>query len=313
MRRQLIETNIALATDARHRRATTSVARAWTAQTLAAFLAVAHRLRLYPALHLTAFTGMRRGEVAGLKWSDLDRTHNRLSITRTIQNVAGKPVEFDVKTRTSRRCLDLDVRTVDVLANWRRRLYRDGLRHGPDDWMFLNTAGRFINPESLSQLFARTLRRTPSVPHIRFHDLRHTHASLLVMAGVPIKVVSDPSGCGVLAEVDRHPSLLILEHGDQLQPSAEGLEVLTERRDPDVVGVLELGHRALGHIEPPGQLDLADRSGMAKLVQTDLLESRYPLSREPFLGTGSRNDLGAEVRELGSCHQISPSILSSSR
>jgi len=112
----------------------------------------------------------------------------------TIQNVAGKPVEFDVKTRTSRRCLDLDVRTVKVLANWRRRLYRDGLRHGPDDWMFLNTAGRFINPESLSQLFARTLRRTPSVPRIRFHDLRHTHASLLVMAGVPIKVVSERLG-----------------------------------------------------------------------------------------------------------------------
>ena len=82
VRRQLIETNIALAADARHRRATTSVARAWTAQELAAFLAVAHPLRLYPALHLTAYTGMRRGEVAGLKWSDLDRTHHRLSITR---------------------------------------------------------------------------------------------------------------------------------------------------------------------------------------------------------------------------------------
>jgi len=60
--------------------------------------------------------------------------------------------------------------------------------------MFLNTAGRFINPESLSQLFDRTLKRTPSIPHIRFHDLRHTHASLLVITGVPIKVVSERLG-----------------------------------------------------------------------------------------------------------------------
>lgn len=183
VRRQLLETNIALAADARQRRVTTKVARAWTAQELAAFLAAAHRLRLYPALHLTAFTGMRRGEVAGLKWSDLDLANDRLSITRTIQNVAGRPVEFDVKTRTSRRCLDLDAKTVNVLANWRRRLYRDGLRHGPDDWMFLNTAGRFVNPESLSQLFDRTLRRTPSVPHIRFHDLRVRHEAPCIRAG----------------------------------------------------------------------------------------------------------------------------------
>ncbi|MEO5678144.1 MAG: site-specific integrase, partial [Acidimicrobiales bacterium] len=124
----------------------------------------------------------------------LDRTNNRLSISRTLQNVAGRPVEFDVKTRTSRRCIDIDENTMDVLARWRRKLYRNGLRHGPDDWMFLNTTGRFINPESLSQLFDRSVKRTPSVPRIRFHDLRHTHASLLIMAGVPIKVVSERLG-----------------------------------------------------------------------------------------------------------------------
>ena len=126
VRQQLLETNVALTADARHRRATTKVARAWTAQELAGFLAVARSHRLYPALHLTAFTGMRRGEVAGLKWSDLDRSNDRLSIARTIQNVAGRPVEFAVKTRTSRRCIDLDTKTMNVLGNWRRQLSRDG-------------------------------------------------------------------------------------------------------------------------------------------------------------------------------------------
>lgn len=80
-----------------------------------------------------------------------------------------------------------------VLERWRRRLRSDGLRHGPDDWMFLNASGRFLNPESVSQLFDRIVRRT-SLPHLRYHDLRHTHASLLIAAGVPIKVVSERLG-----------------------------------------------------------------------------------------------------------------------
>jgi integrase len=137
---------------------------------------------------------MRRGEVVGLKWSDLDRSTRRLSISRTLQNLGGRPVEFDVKTRTSRRNIDVDDKTMWVLAQWRRRLYREGLPHGADDWMFLNTAGRFLNPESVSQLFDRVVTRTPELPRVRFHDLRHTHASLLIMAGVPIKVVSERLG-----------------------------------------------------------------------------------------------------------------------
>jgi integrase len=121
-------------------------------------------------------------------------TNQRLSISRTLQSIAGHPVEFPVKTRTSRRCIDLDDATMDVLARWRRHLRREGLAHGADDWMFLNTAGRFINPESLSQLFDRLQRTMPDLTRIRFHDLRHTHASLLIMDGVPVKVVSERLG-----------------------------------------------------------------------------------------------------------------------
>jgi integrase len=136
---------------------------------------------------------MRRGEIVGLKWSDLDRAASRLSISRTLQNVGGRPVEFGVKTRTSRRTVDLDHDTMRHLERWRRRLRLEGLPHGPDDWMFCNARGRFLNPESISQLFDRIVRRA-ELPRIRFHDLRHTHASLLVAAGVPIKVVSERLG-----------------------------------------------------------------------------------------------------------------------
>lgn len=171
VQRQLVANNVADAAHARRHQPTKAVARTWNAAELAEFLAAARRQRLYPALHLAAHTGMRRGEIVGLKWSDLDSGTNRLSISRTVQCLGGRPVEFGVKTRTSRRCIDLSPSTVQELARWRRRLGDDSLPHGNDDWMFCNSAGRFLNPESVSQLFDRIVGRI-QLPRIRFHDLR---------------------------------------------------------------------------------------------------------------------------------------------
>ena len=136
---------------------------------------------------------MRRGEIVGLKWCDLDTAARRLSIRRTVQCVGGQPVEFGVKTRTSRRTVELDQATIDLLRRWRRRLQHDGLPNGIDDWMFCNPTGRYLNPQSLTQLFDRIVR-SGDIPRIRFHDLRHTHASLLVASGESIKVVSERLG-----------------------------------------------------------------------------------------------------------------------
>jgi integrase len=191
--RHLVEHNVAHAAHALLPRAAPTVARAWTASELARFLDQARSHRLYPALHLAAHTGMRRGEVVGLKWSDLDVAAKRVSVVRTMQCVGGRPVEFGVKTRTSRRCIDLDDTTIAHLEDWRQRLHGDGLACGRDDWMFCNRTSRFLNPQSLSQLFNR-ITTTAELPRIRFHDLRHTHASLLVAAGVPIKVVTERLG-----------------------------------------------------------------------------------------------------------------------
>jgi len=191
--RELLVRNVAHSALARRRPPAQGPARAWTAQELRVFLRGARHHRLYPALHLAAHTGMRRGEIVGLKWSDFDRGNSRLSISRTLQNVGGRPVEFGVKTRTSRRTVELDRHTASELARWRRHLESEGLPRGADDWMFCNRTGRFLNPQSVSQLFDRLVRRT-DLPRIRFHDLRHTHASLLVAAGAPIKVVSERLG-----------------------------------------------------------------------------------------------------------------------
>jgi integrase len=194
LHRQLVDRNVALVVHSPRRRGGgTTVARVWSAQELATFLAFGKTQRLFPALHLAAHTGMRRGEIVGLKWGDLDPSGRRVSIHRTVQAVGGSPVEFGAKTRTSRRSVDLDADTTERLRCWRRRLQRDGLPSGPDDWMFPSTTGRFLNPQSVSQLFGRLVDRS-GLPKIRFHDLRHTHASLLVAPGTPITVVTERLG-----------------------------------------------------------------------------------------------------------------------
>jgi integrase len=193
VRRELLGQNVADKAHLRATRAGGAVARTWTDSELARFLAAARHHRLYPALHLAAHTGMRRGEVVGLRWCDLDVARRRLAIRRTLQCVGGQSVEFGVKTRTSRRSIELDAGTVTLLCRWRRRLQRDGLPAGIDDWMFCNTAGRYLNPQSISQLFDRIVAGA-DLPRVRFHDLRHTHASLLIASGEDVKVVSERLG-----------------------------------------------------------------------------------------------------------------------
>ncbi len=192
--RHLVDHNVAA--DARPPRTSTRSrpsAEIWTAQQLASFLAHTAHLRLYPAIHLAATTGMRRGEIAGLRWGDWHIDTHRLSVARSRQSIQGGTVEVPTKTAASRRSIDLDANTEQVLARWRRRQQRDGQPVGVHDPIFTNRHGEPVNPESISQLFDRKAVSS-GLPRIRLHDLRHTHASLLVAAGEPIKVVSERLG-----------------------------------------------------------------------------------------------------------------------
>src|SRR5947209_10669274 len=80
-----------------------------------------------------------------------------------------------------------------------------------------------------------------------------------------------------LAEVDGYASVLVVEDSDELEASTEGFEILAQRGDADVVGVFELRDRALGDVEPSGELGLADGLGVAKLVEADLLAGLGPV------------------------------------
>lgn len=171
--------------------------RVWDAEQLRQFLDSIEQHRLYPAYHLAASTGMRRGEVLGLLWNDVDLDGRRLSISQALLSVAYAVKIGDVKTGPSRRTIDLDPRTVSILRSWRKRQLEERLALGEDyedhGLVFTGPDGTPVHPDFFSQTFDRKVARS-GLPRIRLHDLRHGHASLLLKSGVPVKVVSERLG-----------------------------------------------------------------------------------------------------------------------
>lgn len=168
----------------------------WDAGQLRQFLDGMTDHRLYPAFYLLATTGMRRGEVLGLRWSDADLERHSISVSRALVIVAYKPQLSDVKTGHGRRTIDLEPKTVGVLRAWKKRQMEEHMLANvrpKSDYIFAHPDGSWINPDYLSQVFDRRVARS-GLPAIRLHDLRHTHASILLKQGVPLKVVSERLG-----------------------------------------------------------------------------------------------------------------------
>lgn len=169
----------------------------WTASQLRGFLDQIDHHHLYPAFYLAANTGMRRGEILGLRWDHVDLDAARLVVTQAVLSIDYETSVSDVKTSNSRRTIDLDARTVAVLRAWRKwqleHLMRTGQGADAAGFVFARPDGSPIHPDYLSQTFERLVART-SLPRIRLHDLRHTHASILLQAGTPVKVISERLG-----------------------------------------------------------------------------------------------------------------------
>jgi len=171
-------------------------ARSWTAAELGAFIDATAQSQHSMLFRLTAATGMRRGEVLGLRWDDIHFDTGRIEITQALIAI-GYQLEFTrLKTRTSRRNVALDAETLALLADWRRHQAADLAASGginDHGLVFTRTDGKPLHPHTVSQAFERAQRHLDVSP-IRFHDLRHTHASLLLRDRVPIKVVSERLG-----------------------------------------------------------------------------------------------------------------------
>jgi integrase len=161
----------------------------WTSVQCGQFLDSIEALRLYALYHVAAYYGLRRGELAGLAWADVDLRTRRL-------HVRGDD-GHDVKSEDSDREIIFDAQTAAVLRAWRMAQRAERLAWGPA-WTdtglcFTREDGTPVRPGWISERFG-TLAATAGLPPVRFHDLRHGAASMQLAAGTPMKVVSELLG-----------------------------------------------------------------------------------------------------------------------
>lgn len=196
VRWQRLTRNVADQADPPHPHANREM-RTWTAFELRSFLEHVSPHRFYAAFVLAGTTGMRRGEVLGLRWRDLDLDAGRAAISQTLLSV-GYTVFFSTpKTAKGRRSIALDAVTVASLREHRRRQLKErlafGAGYGDQDLVFVREDGTPVHPDYFSERFERA-GKDAGLPRIRLHDLRHTHATLALQAGVHPKVVSERLG-----------------------------------------------------------------------------------------------------------------------
>jgi integrase len=171
--------------------------RTWTKEQLRAFLDAVADDRLSPLWHTIAMTGMRRGEAIGLRWSDVDLENGRLAVRRALIPTNREVVVSEPKTAKGRRVIAIDPGTIDVLKGQAARQL-DEQTDWDDAWVdsglvFTLENGEALDPESVSRYWRLAVKNS-MLPQIRLHDLRHTHATLALQAGIHPKVVSERLG-----------------------------------------------------------------------------------------------------------------------
>lgn len=178
---------------------------AWNASETKRFFALddvqAHRDRV--AWWVAVNTGLRRGELLGLRWRDVDLDAGDLTIMQTCTAIDHKIVIGPGTKTGGGRSVSIDADTVAELKALRARQAKERLAVG-EGWrdhglVFTRPDGAPLDPDRFSERFIRMAQRHPDLPRLRFHDLRHTHASILLAAGVPLAVVSKRLGHSSIA------------------------------------------------------------------------------------------------------------------
>ena len=153
---------------------------------LQAFLREAKDSGVFELYYLELATGLRRGELLGLKWEDIDLELGDLRVRRQIARINGGVVEAPLKTKNAYRTLSLAEDTIDILKAQKKKT-------GSSPWVFPSPTGGPISPDSVLHMLHRVLKRA-GLPRVRFHDLRHTFATLALQSGVDVKTVSGMLG-----------------------------------------------------------------------------------------------------------------------
>jgi integrase len=221
----------------RPRRETKAPGTIWSASQLRTFLGLAEGHRLFAFYRLSAYSGARRGELLFLRWSDVDWKVSVIRIRGTAGMVAGKRTEGTPKSGRE-RTVSLDPETMAILREHRGRQRAEqeiaGEAWVDGDYVFTTGLGRPVPPDTVTNLMAVLIRqfnepaipgtrRTPRqelprpvspLPAARLHDLRHVHATMLLVAGVPVHVVAERLGHADPAITLRVYAHVIRQHAD---------------------------------------------------------------------------------------------------
>jgi integrase len=188
---------------------------------------------------MALLTGMREGELLALRWSDINFEQQYLQVRHTVRRIPGHGLtEGEPKSDSSRRKIVLSPLLVDVLRQHRLRQLEAKLRVGPvweeHDLVFCNNRGKYMDNPDLLKRFGRLLKAA-GLPHMHFHDLRHSTATFLLAMGVHAKIAQELLGHSNIAitlniyshvlpslqkdAVDKLSNLLIEQedHGEDVQ------------------------------------------------------------------------------------------------
>ena len=187
----------------------------WTPAQTAAFLALVRGHRLYALFHLVALTGLRRGEVCGLTWADLDLDAGVLSVTRQRRQTTGRIAVAPPKSLAGIREIALDHTTVTALRQHRHRQPAEhaarsapGERWYDSGYVFTYPDGRPLSPDRLSRIFA-VLVGACGLPPVTLHGLRHGAATMALAAGADLKTVQAMLGhSSIQVTADIYPAIL---------------------------------------------------------------------------------------------------------
>ena len=148
-------------------------------ESLGAFFEEARRSGVFELYYIDLATGLRRGELLGLKWSDIDLARGIIHVRRQVLRQNGKVVEAPLKTKNSYRNIVIGVDAVKVLKGMEQK----------DEYVFPSPYGGPMSPDSVLHMLQRVLKRA-GLDRIRFHDLRHTFSVLALQNGVDVKTLS---------------------------------------------------------------------------------------------------------------------------